>query len=393
LSVAGAPLYPGAVTDKVVFISFASKDRAVAMTICEALEHRGIDCWISTRDILPGENFQTAIVRAIRAAKVMLLVFSNNSNNSEEIKKEVALAGQSRLVVIPVRVEDVTPNEAFAYEFATRQWIDLFSDWERELHNLVVRIETVVRDNPDAKVATAGDAIEASPRSTRHSGSGVPQGPPKSRRALISRSLVIVLAVTVVLLGLRWLLVKVPRLPPGVEYVRAERILQRTGLAAEKASVAVDDGQSAPRVFDQEPAAGSIALRGTTVRLTLIRQYIFPLVCRGGGAFGAGHGQSSDGDSRLLRFERNLIAKASLDLKPGECSWTDRPMWSTEPDAMLASDEEGIELADALRLPSKVVSVCVYNEQKRPRFIVVHHEDYESFVDGQWKPKAVSCKQ
>ena len=60
---------------------------------------------------------------------------------------------------------------------------------------------------------------------------------------------------------------------------------------------------------------------------------------------------------------------------------------------MLASDEEGIELADALRLPSKVVFVCVFNEKQRPRFIAVHHEDYESFIDGQWKPKAVTCKQ
>ena len=323
MSFAGTPLYPSAVRDKVVFISFASKDRVVAITICEALEHRGIDCWISTRDILPGENFQTAIVRAIRAAKVMLLVFSNNSNNSEEIKKEVALAGQSRLVVIPVRVEDVTPDEAFAYEFATRQWIDLFSDWERELHNLVVRIETVVRDKPDANAATAGDATEALPRRTPHSGTVVPRGRPHRRRTLISRSLVIVLAVTVVLLGLRWLLVKVPRLPPGLEYVRAERILQRAGLATEKASVVVDDGQSVPRVFDQNPAAGSIALRGTAVRLTLIRQYVFPLICRGGGAFGDSHGQPSsanDSGGRLLRFERNLIAKATLDLRPGECS-------------------------------------------------------------------------
>ena len=120
------------VMETTVFISFASNDRAVAMSICEALEHRGIGCWISCRNIRPGENFQTAIVRAIRSTKVMVLVFSTNSNNSDEIKKEIVLAGQSRLAVIPVRVEDVAPNEAFTYEFATRQWIDLFVDcWRR----------------------------------------------------------------------------------------------------------------------------------------------------------------------------------------------------------------------------------------------------------------------
>jgi hypothetical protein len=83
-------------------------------------------------------------------------------------------------------------------------------------------------------------------------------------------------------------------------------------------------------------------------------------------ALGDGDGQSSTingGSDRLLRFERNLIAKATLDLKPGGCSWADRPMWPTEPDAILASDEEGVELGDALRWPSKFVFVCVIKRQ------------------------------
>src|SRR3984957_6671213 len=113
-----------------VFISHATKDRAIARTICEALERRGLNCWISSRDIQPGENFQVAIVRAIRAAKAMVLVFSSNASNSEEIAKELALAGQSHLVVLPVRVEDVQPDDAVAVEFAARRGVVLFHDWE-----------------------------------------------------------------------------------------------------------------------------------------------------------------------------------------------------------------------------------------------------------------------
>lgn len=136
--------------DGTVFISFASKDRSFASTICDALEHRGIGCWIATRDIGPGENFQTAVFQAIRSAKVMVLVFSANSNNSDEVKKEIVLAGQCRLNVIPVRVEDVTPEGAFAYELATRQWVDLFEDWERSIHRLVEQIAKVAGQHPAA---------------------------------------------------------------------------------------------------------------------------------------------------------------------------------------------------------------------------------------------------
>lgn len=123
-----------------VFISFASKDRKVAMTLCQSLERRGVKCWISARDILAGENFQVAIVQAIRNARILLLVFTANSNNSEEMTKELALASQQKMIVIPLRVEDVTPSDAFTYEFATRQWIDAFADWEFAIDQLVQRI-------------------------------------------------------------------------------------------------------------------------------------------------------------------------------------------------------------------------------------------------------------
>ena len=123
-----------------VFVSHSSKDREIATRICEALEAQGIRCWIASRDINPGENFGASIVRAIRAAKVMLLVFSQNASASDEIKKELVLAGQYRLTVIPARVEDVEPEDAFAYELSTRQWIDLFADFEREIARLGVWI-------------------------------------------------------------------------------------------------------------------------------------------------------------------------------------------------------------------------------------------------------------
>ena len=138
-----------------IFISFAAQDRKVANTLCQALESRGFKCWISSRDILPGENFQIAIVRAIRKAKLMLLVFTANSNNSEEMNKELALASQQKLTVVPLRIEDVAPNDAFAYEFATRQWIDFFADWELAMGALASQIANVLGPDAPAEVIPA----------------------------------------------------------------------------------------------------------------------------------------------------------------------------------------------------------------------------------------------
>jgi len=49
-----------------VFASCATSDRKQALSACKAIESRGTPCWISSRDVAPGENYQEAIVRPIR---------------------------------------------------------------------------------------------------------------------------------------------------------------------------------------------------------------------------------------------------------------------------------------------------------------------------------------
>src|SRR5260221_9479662 len=173
-----------------IFISFASKDLTLANTICEALENRGFHCWISSRDIGPGENFQVAIVRAIRLAKAMILVFSGNSNVSEEVKKELVLAGQNRLIVIPLRVEDVAPDEVFAYEFATRQWIDAFHDWEHAIQRVVEQlllVEGLAQTSDNISTRSASPQDNGKQPSLSAAARGSDRSPPASQSAIPAR--------------------------------------------------------------------------------------------------------------------------------------------------------------------------------------------------------------
>lgn len=96
----------------------------------------------------------------------MLLVFTSNANNSNEIKKELVLAGRHHVTVVPVRVEDVAPNDALTYEFATRQWIDLFKDWEREIVRLTLQIKSILADAPPNDATVAPEAIQQVPQAS-----------------------------------------------------------------------------------------------------------------------------------------------------------------------------------------------------------------------------------
>ncbi|MEO8454751.1 MAG: toll/interleukin-1 receptor domain-containing protein [Sphingomicrobium sp.] len=136
-----------------VFISYATVDRAQALKVCKALERRGTRCWVSMRDVPPGANYQEAIVQAIRTARAVTLVFSDAANSSDEIKKELSLASRYHVPVIALRLHDVEPSDAFAYELSTRQWINAFSGWDRSIDTLAGRIGQISGLEPDAAAA------------------------------------------------------------------------------------------------------------------------------------------------------------------------------------------------------------------------------------------------
>jgi hypothetical protein len=135
-----------------VFISFSSMDKKIAEKIYDRLKRNDIDCWISTRDIPPGADYQACIVEAISQTDVVVLVFSSRANTSPEIAKELSLA--SKKILIPARIEDVLPQGSFQYQLSNRQFVDLFDDFDRRLDDLALRIKNVVLKTGDAPSGT-----------------------------------------------------------------------------------------------------------------------------------------------------------------------------------------------------------------------------------------------
>ncbi|WP_187278187.1 toll/interleukin-1 receptor domain-containing protein [Methylobacterium sp. WL7] len=144
-----------------IFISHSSRDQKIADALRQAIENRGFVCWISGRDIGPGEGFQDVIVRSLQQSYAMLLVFTQNANNSQEIKKEVALASQFNVPIIPIRAEDVLPSNAFKYELATRQWVDAFQNWERAIAVICNKLKTIAPPTLEPTKTSGGVLDEA----------------------------------------------------------------------------------------------------------------------------------------------------------------------------------------------------------------------------------------
>jgi TIR domain len=105
-----------------VFISYSSKDKAIADTICQWLESGGIPCWMAPRNIEFGSDWTEAIMRGIAACRVFVLVFSENANGSGHVRREVAKAFSLGLQVIPFRIQDTLPQSSLSYFLETVHW-------------------------------------------------------------------------------------------------------------------------------------------------------------------------------------------------------------------------------------------------------------------------------
>jgi hypothetical protein len=120
-----APLITGEVAVTYdVFISYSSRDKAVAFAVCEGLERRGRKCWIAPRDVLPGTSYEEAIIQAINACRVFVLIFTADSNNSPHVENEVRIAWTRDMPIVSFRVEDVPLSDIMNYYLGSRQWLD-----------------------------------------------------------------------------------------------------------------------------------------------------------------------------------------------------------------------------------------------------------------------------
>jgi TolB-like protein/tetratricopeptide (TPR) repeat protein len=162
---------PTAVADGRIFISYASKNAAVANAVVETLERNGIKCWIAPRDVVAGEFYADAIVRAIDAAPALVLILSQDAAASHHILREVERATSKRHPVISLRIDNAPIHPGLEYFLNPSQWLDAADgDPSRAFPKLV---EAVRRALTGAPVSAASDPHathdpgEPAPRFTR----------------------------------------------------------------------------------------------------------------------------------------------------------------------------------------------------------------------------------
>jgi hypothetical protein len=119
-----------------VFISYSSKDKQAAETVCAKLESEDITCWIAPRDIPPSARYAQSIIGGINASRLMIFIFSSNATDSEHVESEIDRAYNKRIPIIPLRIEDIPLSGSLEYYLSTAQWFDALPPLEENLQKL-----------------------------------------------------------------------------------------------------------------------------------------------------------------------------------------------------------------------------------------------------------------
>jgi TIR domain len=128
-----------------VFISYAKDDRATADTVCQKLEAAGVESWIAPRNIPPGAAWPEALVDAVTSSRLVVLMLSKHANRSHHVAREVSIAFDHGVTVVPFHIDNTPPSKTLQYFLQNVQWFNGFdSPLQIGLELLICRVKDLV---------------------------------------------------------------------------------------------------------------------------------------------------------------------------------------------------------------------------------------------------------
>jgi hypothetical protein len=97
----------GEMAEKRIFISYSRKDAAFVRKLRKRLKALKLEIWQDVEDIEPGSNWPDTIDETLRGACVLLLVITQDSQQSQYVSYEWAFACGAGVRVIPLLMEKV----------------------------------------------------------------------------------------------------------------------------------------------------------------------------------------------------------------------------------------------------------------------------------------------
>lgn len=114
-----------------IFISYANNDLDAVRKIVGYLESNGYHCFVSYRDIPVGKKWAEAIAEALEQCQMMISVYSESYNQSEQVEREIEICcDEERKPVVTFKLSEVPMKGGKKYFLKNLNWINAFEDYE-----------------------------------------------------------------------------------------------------------------------------------------------------------------------------------------------------------------------------------------------------------------------
>jgi TIR domain len=115
-----------------VFLCHASADKPKVRELYRYLRRRGIQPWLDAENLIPGQNWEIEIPKAIQTSDAIIICLTKNSIDKEGyVQKEIRFAldkalemPEGRIFLIPARLEECD----LPYSLKQYQWVNFYEE-------------------------------------------------------------------------------------------------------------------------------------------------------------------------------------------------------------------------------------------------------------------------
>ena len=135
-----------------IFISYSTKDKQTADAICHVLEQNNLKCWIAPRNIASGKNYAQEIMDGLKSAKIVVLVFSKDSQESPFVNNEIDAAFTNNKPIISFKIDETMPENRMEFFLKNKHWLEAYPNPESVFETLVKDAYRLCNENYNQQI-------------------------------------------------------------------------------------------------------------------------------------------------------------------------------------------------------------------------------------------------
>lgn len=130
-----------------VFVSYSSKDFDKVREVAAAFTKEKINYWLGPEQVDAGDAFPAAISAALDEARILVLILSSHAVQSPWIEKEVIVANNRKIPVLPLRIEAFELPGNWKFNLTNIQYTEDLPKLIQTIHKILPLL-----DDPEEKI-------------------------------------------------------------------------------------------------------------------------------------------------------------------------------------------------------------------------------------------------